>query len=253
MIEVKRLMKSFGGLHVLDETDFRVNEGSFVSIIGPSGCGKTTLLKMVGGLIEPTSGKVTVSGKHTSEALKERSFGFVFQNPALLRWRTVRENIALPLEIIGRPIDKERIRKLIETVGLDGFDDYYPDQLSGGMQQRTALARALVFDPPILLMDEPFGALDEMTRNRMNGELMRIWNTGGMGSSTVLFVTHSISEAVFLSDKVLVMSERPAKIRKTVDIDIPRPRRRSTKSSKRYLELVDELRDLLGGESCEIG
>lgn len=247
MIETKKLTKSFGGLCVLSEIDFRVNEGSFVSIIGPSGCGKTTLLKIVGGLTEPTSGKVTVSGKSADKALKERLFGFVFQNPALLQWRTVKDNIALPLEIIGHPIDEEKIRKLIKTVGLTGFDNYYPSQLSGGMQQRAALARALVFNPPILLMDEPFGALDEITRDRMNDELMRIWNTNGMRRSTVLFVTHSISEAAFLSDRVFVMSECPAKIKEIVDIDIPRPRR--AKSLKRYLELIDRLRDHLRGDS----
>ncbi len=249
MIEVNEITKSFENLRVLDKIDFRVDKGSFVSIIGPSGCGKTTLLKMVSGLVESTSGNISVSGKTTSAALKEKLFGFVFQNPALLQWRTVRDNIALPLEILKQPIDENEIQKLIETVGLTGFEDYYPDQLSGGMQQRTAIARALVFNPPILLMDEPFGALDEITRNRMNGELMRIWSTSDMSTSTVLFITHSISEAVFLSDKVLVMSGQPAEILETVEIDIPRPRKRKTKSSKRYIELVDKLRDHLGGDS----
>ncbi|MGB3988733.1 MAG: ABC transporter ATP-binding protein [Minisyncoccales bacterium] len=251
MIEFKNVTKKFESLLVLDEINFSIEKGSFVSIVGPSGCGKTTTLRMIAGLSNPTSGDILICQKSPKEMLKERSFGFVFQDSTLLEWRNVRDNIALPLEIFGK-VNNERVQKFINIVGLNGFENYYPNQLSGGMQQRVAIARALILEPPILLMDEPFGSLDEITRNQMNSELMRIWNDDSMSSTTIVFVTHSISEAVFLSDKVLVMSQIPAKIKEKIEINIERPRIEEIKSSKEYLGKVTRLKNLLSEDLHEL-
>ena len=242
ILEVKEITKYYNNLHVLDKISFRVQEGKFVSIIGPSGCGKTTLLKIIGGLIKPTEGKIKVGGKPVGLALKQRQFGFVSQYPVLLPWRNAIKNVELPLEILGNKNSKSLSKDLLKVVGLTSFENYYPNQLSGGMQQRAVIARALIFEPPILLMDEPFGALDEITRNYMGLELLRIWQAKKTKTSTVIFVTHSIAEAIFLSDRVIVLSKRPAKIEKIIDIDLPRPRTTEMKSSQKYFDLIECLR-----------
>ncbi|MBW1997456.1 MAG: ABC transporter ATP-binding protein [Deltaproteobacteria bacterium] len=221
-----------------------IYEGQFVSLIGPSGCGKTTLLKALGNILEPTSGTITVNGRSAEEARKNKEFGVVFQDSVLLPWRTAFDNAKLLVEVTKQVSeeDKRRILGVLKLVGLEGFEDAYPRELSGGMKQRVSIARALSLDPSILLMDEPFGALDEQTRDYMNIELLRIWSATG---KTIVFVTHSIPEAVFLSDQVVLLSRRPGQIRHIVDIDIPRPRGRDTRKDKRYLDLVDFFRSEL--------
>jgi NitT/TauT family transport system ATP-binding protein len=250
--------KRFEGTHVvaLQDIDLEVNEGEFTSLIGPSGCGKSTLLRIVGDLIKPTEGRVVVNGKPAPQARADRDYGIVFQDAVLFDWRTVEKNVSLPLELVGwdRRRRAERVRDLLELVELSGFERHHPWQLSGGMQQRVAIARALSFEPALLLMDEPFGALDEMTRERMNLELLRIWEQTG---STVIFVTHSIAEAVFLSTRVVVMSPRPGRITGVVDVDLPRPRGMETREQPRFAELVREVRRTLrrggGFEADEAG
>jgi len=226
--------------------DLEIRGGEFVSLIGPSGCGKSTLLRIVGDLTSPTAGKVTVNGKTAERARRDRDYGMVFQAPVLFDWRTVEDNVKLPLEILGQDAATrtKRAREMLELVELGDFLKHHPYQLSGGMQQRVAIARALAFQPSILLMDEPFGALDEMTRERMNGEVLRIWQQTG---TTILFVTHSIPEAVFLSSRVAVMSARPGRITKVIDIDLPRPRNEDTRETRRYFELVTAVREALRG------
>jgi NitT/TauT family transport system ATP-binding protein len=228
----------------LEGIDLEVSRGEFVSLIGPSGCGKSTLLRIVADLTPPTAGSVTVNGKTAERARLDRDYGMVFQAPVLFDWRTVEDNVKLPLEILGWDSGRRtaRAREMLELVELGDFVRHHPYQLSGGMQQRVAIARALAFAPAILLMDEPFGALDEMTRERMNGEVLRIWEQTG---TTILFVTHSIPEAVFLSSRVVVMSPRPGRITRIVDIDLPRPRSDETRESRRYFELVTEVREAL--------
>ena len=244
--KVKDLSKYYGKLHVLDNIKFDVSEGEFISIIGPSGCGKTTLLKIIGGLINSTKGEITIRDNPAGLALKRRDIGFVFQNSNLLPWRNSLKNVRLPLEIIGKDNSSlNNPNKLLKIVGLEGFENAYPRELSGGMQQRVAIARALIFEPSILLMDEPFGALDEITRNKMNLELLRIWKEEKTTISTIIFVTHSIPEAVFLSDKVIVLSKRPAKIEKIINIDLPRPRKTDMKHSKKYVEYIECIRKIL--------
>jgi NitT/TauT family transport system ATP-binding protein len=215
-----------------------------VSLIGPSGCGKSTLLRVIGDLIQPTTGTVEVNGKPAGRARRDREYGMVFQAPVLFDWRTVEDNVKLPLELMGRsPKERsERAREMLELVELGDFLKHHPYQLSGGMQQRVAIARALAFEPAILLMDEPFGALDEMTRERMNSEVLRIWEATG---TTIVFVTHSIPEAVFLSSRVVVMSARPGRITDVIDIDLPRPRGIATREEPRYFELVTAVREAL--------
>ena len=234
----------------LEGIDLEIVRGEFVSLIGPSGCGKSTLLRIVGDLITPTSGTVTVNGKSAERARRDRDYGMVFQAPVLFDWRTVEDNVKLPLEILGQDAATrtKRAREMLELVELGDFLKHHPYQLSGGMQQRVAIARALAFQPSILLMDEPFGALDEMTRERMNDEVLRIWEQTG---TTILFVTHSIPEAVFLSSRVVVMSARPGRITKVIDIDLPRPRSDDSREIPRYFELVTEVREALrsGGAS----
>ncbi len=246
IIDVRGVSKTFGRgaevTHALQDATLAVAPGEFVAIIGPSGCGKSTLLRIVGDLIDPSSGTVTVKGKTPRQARLDRDYGIVFQTPVLYEWRTVLRNVELPLEIMGRPRAEwdGRARDMLSLVGLGDFQRHYPWQLSGGMQQRVAIARALVFNPSILLMDEPFGALDELTRERLNLELLNIWS---QTSATVLFITHSISEAVFLSNRVMVMSPRPGRIERTVAVDLPRPRTAHTRATPRFFELVTRVRE----------
>jgi NitT/TauT family transport system ATP-binding protein len=228
--------------------DLELRRGEFVSLIGPSGCGKSTLLRLIGDLTQPSAGSVTVNGKRAHQARLDRDYGMVFQAPVLFEWRTVEENVRLPLELTNqdRAARDARVREMLALVELTDFARHHPYQLSGGMQQRVAIARALTFSPSILLMDEPFGALDEMTRERMNSEVLRIWEQTGI---TVVFVTHSIPEAVFLSSRVVVMSARPGRVTRVVEIDLPRPRGVETRESRRYFEMVTEVREALrGGE-----
>jgi NitT/TauT family transport system ATP-binding protein len=248
VVELAGVSKRFGGtagaVDALSGIDLRIDRGDFVSLIGPSGCGKSTLLRIVGDLIAPTTGNVTVNGKPAARARLDRDYGMVFQVPVLFDWRTVQKNVELPLEVIGSP-KSERVAKasaMLALVELSAFAGHRPWQLSGGMQQRVAIARALALDPAILLMDEPFGALDEMTRERMNLELLRIWERTG---TTIIFVTHSIPEAVFLSTRVAVMSARPGRITHLIDIDLPRERNVETREMERYFELVTEVREAL--------
>jgi NitT/TauT family transport system ATP-binding protein len=248
IIDVRGVGKTFatraGATEALRDVSLAVDSREFVSIIGPSGCGKSTLLRLVGDLAEPSTGTISVNGKPPHQARLDRDYGIVFQTPVLYEWRTVLENVRLPLEVIGRPRGEreERPRALLDLVGLEGFANHYPWQLSGGMQQRVAIARALVLNPSILLMDEPFGALDEMTRERLNLELLNVWSET---SATVLFVTHSIAEAVFLSSRVVVLSPRPGRIERVVDIDLPRPRADKTRELARFFDLVTTVRESL--------
>jgi NitT/TauT family transport system ATP-binding protein len=246
VVSLRNLTKSFGagGVTALQSIDLDVQPGEFVSLIGPSGCGKSTLLRIVGNLVEPTSGEVVVNGKSARQARLDRDYGIVFQDAVLYDWRTVAKNISLPLELAGwdGARRKARVQEMLELVELHGFGEHHPWQLSGGMQQRVSIARALSFSPALLLMDEPFGALDEMTRERLNAELLRIWERSG---STVVFVTHSISEATFLSTRVVVMSPRPGRIAAVVGIDLPQPRNADTREEPRFFELVTEVRDRL--------
>jgi len=229
--------------------DLEVGQREFISLIGPSGCGKSTLLRVVGNLIAPSSGTCEVNGKSAEQARLDREYGMVFQAPVLFDWRTVEANVRLPLEVTNVPRDRREalVREKLELVELGGFARHYPHQLSGGMQQRVAIARALALQPSLLLMDEPFGALDEMTRERLNAELLDIWGETG---TTVIFVTHSIPEAVFLSTRVVVMSPRPGRIAETIDIDLPHPRGEQTREADRYYELVTEVREAIRGRTA---
>jgi NitT/TauT family transport system ATP-binding protein len=246
VVSLAGVTKTFpkGGVTALEAIDLEVGRGEFVSLIGPSGCGKSTLLRVVGDLAPPTAGTVLVNGKPAERARLDRDYGIVFQAAVLYDWRTVAKNIALPLELLkwDRSRRNARVAEMLELVELGGFDKHYPWQLSGGMQQRVAIARALSFSPALLLMDEPFGALDEMTRERLNLELLRLWAETG---STVIFVTHSISEAVFLSTRVVVMSPRPGRVAGVVSIDLPQPRGMLTREDPRFFELVTEVREML--------
>jgi NitT/TauT family transport system ATP-binding protein len=245
-VEIAGVAKTFprGNTIALQGIDLTIESGELVSLIGPSGCGKSTLLRIIGDLVEPSAGRVTVNGKPPHQARLDRDYGIVFQAAVLFDWRTVAKNIALPLEMLGwsRARRAKRVEELLELVELTGFEDHHPWQLSGGMQQRVSIARALSFSPALLLMDEPFGALDEMTRERMNMELLRIWRETG---STIVFVTHSIAEAVFLSTRVVVMSARPGRITEVIEIDLPQPRTMETREEPRYFELVTTVREAL--------
>jgi len=246
VVTVSGVTKTFprGNVTALENIDLALEPGEFVSLIGPSGCGKSTLLRIIGDLTPPTSGTVTVNGKPARQARNDGDYGIVFQDAVLFDWRTVAKNIALPLEMLGwdRERRRRRVEEMLDLVELRGFGDHHPWQLSGGMQQRVSIARALAFEPALLLMDEPFGALDEMTRERLNLELLSIWEKLG---STVVFVTHSISEAVFLSTRVVVMSPRPGRIAGMVPIDLPFPRTVETREDARFFELVTQVRELL--------
>ncbi len=237
-LSVSRLSKSFGDLDALRGISLGVERGEFISVVGPSGCGKTTFLRIVAGLEHATAGAVSIDGRVVEGPGTDR--GFVFQNDSLLPWRTVFTNAMIGREISGAvgPDDRKRTMELLKLVGLEGFENYHPRQLSGGMRQRVNLARALAIDPEILLMDEPFAALDAQTREIMQTELLRIWERG---QKTVLFVTHQIDEAVFLSDRVLVFARRPGRIQAEVAIPLPRPRRLEIKRTPEFVALVDRI------------
>jgi NitT/TauT family transport system ATP-binding protein len=259
VVRLSRVDKSFSRDGVVVTTalagiDLDIRRGEFVSLIGPSGCGKSTLLRVIGDLVAPSAGTVEVNGKSAERARRDRDYGMVFQAPVLFDWRTVEENVRLPLELMGydKATRDRRTREMLDLVELGDFLRHNPYQLSGGMQQRVAIARALAFEPAILLMDEPFGALDEMTRERMNQEVLRIWERTGI---TVVFVTHSIPEAVFLSSRVVVMSARPGRITDVIEVDLPRPRDVATREQRRYFELVTAVREALrsGGDEDDAG
>jgi len=237
-LSLNGLCKRFGDLEVLRDINVAIERGAFISLVGPSGCGKTTLLRIVAGLEPATSGAVLLDGRTVSAPGGDR--GFVFQSDNLLPWRTVFDNAIIGPEIAGRAgaAEKDRIRRLLRLVGLEGFETYFPRQLSGGMRQRVNLARALAIDPDILLMDEPFSALDAQTREIMQTELMRIWEEG---RKTVLFVTHQIDEAVFLSDRVLVLGRRPGRIQETIDVALLRPRALAIKRAPEFVGYVDRI------------
>ncbi len=228
----------------LQGINLTVAAGEFVSLIGPSGCGKSTLMRLIGDLTQPTSGELLVNGKRPRQARLDRDYGMVFQAATLYDWRSVSKNVQLPLEIMGyaKAERRQRAQAMLEMVELGAFSEHYPWQLSGGMQQRVSIARALVFEPAVLLMDEPFGALDEFTRERMNLELLRIWQRTG---KTIVFVTHSISEAVFLSKRIVVMSPRPGRITEIVENPLPYPRDFTTRNAPAYHALVAKVRELL--------
>jgi NitT/TauT family transport system ATP-binding protein len=227
----------------LSEVDLTVGDGEFVSLIGPSGCGKSTLLRLIADLIPPSAGTITVAGEQAGAARRQQAYGIAFQQAALFEWRTVLRNVELPLELrgLGRGERRERAREMLALVGLADFAAHYPAQLSGGMQQRVAIARALAVQPPLLLMDEPFGALDEMTRERLQSELLAI--CAKTGTSTV-FVTHSISEAVFLADRVVVMSARPGRITASIEVSLP-TRDDAGRQSEAYFDKITEVRKAL--------
>jgi NitT/TauT family transport system ATP-binding protein len=241
-----RFMSERRTVTALEDISFQVEPGGFTSLLGPSGCGKSTLLRVVADLIPPSEGRMTVLGLSPEEARKARALGFVFQDAALLPWRTALQNVELPLEVGGRramPKGAATPRELMALVGLSGWENSYPHELSGGMRQRVAIARALLGGPRLLLMDEPFGALDEITRDRLNEELRRIWTETG---ATILFVTHSVYEAVFLADQVLVLSANPGRVAAIERIDLPRDRDLSIRDTPAFVAIAARLRAQLG-------
>lgn len=246
VIDIKDLSLIFetndGPVQALSDINLHVNRGEFVSFIGPSGCGKTTLMRVVADLEKPSSGTITVNGMTPEQARLQRSYGYVFQAAALFPWRTIEDNIALPLEVMkfSSAEKKERIRKNLDLVNLTGFGKKYPWQLSGGMQQRASIARALSFDPDMLLMDEPFGALDEIVRDHLNEQLLKLW---AATQKTVIFVTHSIPEAVFLSTKIVVMSPRPGRIHEIIDCDLGSERPLEIRESEAFLKIAHQVRE----------
>nr|WP_244497068.1 ABC transporter ATP-binding protein [Aureimonas sp. D3] len=255
VIEAEGLTLTFetadGPVHALKDVGLSVNRGEFVSFIGPSGCGKTTLLRVIADLEQPTSGAIRVNGLSPEEARLARAYGYVFQAAALYPWRNIERNVALPLEIMGLPKAErsDRVSRNLDLVGLSGFGRKYPWQLSGGMQQRASIARALSFDPDLLLMDEPFGALDEIVRDRLNEELLKLW---AKTRKTVIFVTHSIPEAVFLSTRIVVMSPRPGRIIDIVDCDLGPDRPLEIRETPRFLEIAHRVREgLKAGHSYD--
>ena len=231
-----------GPVHALRDVSLDINPGDFVSFIGPSGCGKTTFLRTIAGLEHPTSGQITVNGTSPDEARRNRAYGYVFQAAGLYPWRTIGGNIKLPLEIMGLPKSEqtERVKNVLELVDLEGFEKKFPWQLSGGMQQRASIARALAFDADILLMDEPFGALDEIVRDHLNEQLLELW---ARTNKTIGFVTHSIPEAVYLSTKIVVMSPRPGRITDVIDSPLPRERPLDIRDSAEFIEIAHRVRD----------
>ena len=246
-IEIDRVSLSYvrsdgSAIDALSATTIAIERDSFLSIVGPSGCGKTTLLKVIGDLLQPTTGQVRIGGEPASNLRRTRQIGNMFQDPVLLPWRTVADNITFLAELAGRSVPRAEVETLADLVGLEGFLDRYPHELSGGMKQRAALARALVLDPRLLLMDEPFGALDEITRQRMNTELLRIWSER---RKTVIFVTHSLSEAVYLSDRVIVLSPRPGQIVADIRVPLARPRTPDMRFTDTTTRLVATLHEHL--------
>jgi NitT/TauT family transport system ATP-binding protein len=233
-------------LAALDEISLEIPRKSFVSVVGPSGCGKTTLLKILSGVLQPSSGEVRFDGRLLAQADLSGKVGYVFQRPLLLPWRSALENVALTSEIARKSIPREtrlaEAKRWLALTGLAGFEDRLPHELSGGMQQRVSLCRALAFNPPILMMDEPFAALDEITRETMQDELLRLWN---ITESSVIFITHSISEAVLLSERVVILTARPGKIDEIIDIPFPRPRTDDIRGSAVFTELVQHIRHKL--------
>ena len=256
VVEAENLSLTFttadGPVYALSEVTLTVEEGDFVAFIGPSGCGKTTLLRIIADLEKPSSGRIAVNGLTPEQARLARHYGYVFQAPALYPWRTVERNVRLPLEIMGYSVKEQRQRTTanIALVNLKGFENKFPWQLSGGMQQRASIARALSFDPKLLLMDEPFGALDEIVRDSLNLQLLRLWRDTG---KTVLFVTHSIPEAVFLSTRIVVMTPRPGRIIDVIDCNFPSDRTLDFRDTKEFLGIAHRVRDgLRAGHSYDI-
>jgi NitT/TauT family transport system ATP-binding protein len=238
-----------GDVHALKDVNLRVEEGEFVSFIGPSGCGKTTLLRVIADLEQATTGSIAVNGMTPEQARKSRSYGYVFQAPALYPWRTVEQNVGLPLEIMGTEDATMRISHNLKLVNLEGFAKKFPWQLSGGMQQRVSIARALAVEPKLLLMDEPFGALDEIVRDKLNQQLLELWNDT---KKTVVFVTHSIPEAVFLSTKIVVMSPRPGRIIDVIETNFPRQRTLDIRETPEFIKIAQRVREgLKAGHSYE--